>query len=154
MNFNSTDILTALQNGENPQNLANSFADALNAAIKLQKEEDEKKKKEEELQKEKEAERLYKNKVDTITPILSDFFDFCEEYYPDIWDNSIRDTIDPKELIKVMDEAQNEVLKIFPTIDFLTKLEPKKTKEIKETKKSEKIFEDPIEKFLKEFGLK
>lgn len=135
MNFNSNDILAALQNGENPQNLANSFADALNAAIKLQKEEDEKKKKEEELQKKKEAEKLYKNKVDTIAPILSDFFDFCEEYYPDIWDNSVRDTVDPKELIKVMDEAQNEVLKILPTAKFSN-------------------FEDPIDKFLKEFGLK
>lgn len=136
MNFNSNDILAALQNGENPQNLANSFADALNAAIKLQKEEAEKKKKEEELQKEKEAERLYKNKVDTIAPILNNFFDFCEEYYPDIWDNSVRDTVDPKELIKVMDEAQNEVLKILPSAKF------------------SKNFEDPIDKFLKEFGLK
>ena len=149
---NQNDIFTALQNGEDPQALANSFADALNAAIKQKTEADAKAA--EEAKAKQKAENARQEKLDFAASIIEDIMDFLEEFYPDVYDEDIREaaTSHPELLVNAFDQAEAEIKHMKPLFDELERL----TKALEDSDKDLKPTpaRNPIEDFLKMNGLK
>ena len=148
---NQNDIFTALQNGEDPQALANSFADALNAAIKQKTEADAKAA--EEAKAKQKAENARQEKLDFAASIIEDIMDFLEEFYPDVYDEDMRNaaTSHPEVLVDAFDNAEAEVKRMKPLFDELERL-AKALDDDKDLKPTPA--RNPIEDFLKMNGLK
>ena len=148
---NQNDIFTALQNGEDPQALANSFADALNAAIKQKAEADAKAA--EEAKAKQKAENARQEKLDFAASIIEDIMDFLEEFYPDVYDEDMRNaaTSHPEVLVDAFDNAEAEVKRMKPLFDELERL-AKALDDDKDLKPTPT--RNPIEDFLKMNGLK
>lgn len=151
--INQNDIFTALQNGEDPEVIANSFTDALNAAIKQKAEAD---KKAAEVAKAKQkAENVRQEKLDFAASIIEDIMDFLEEFYPDVYDEDMREaaTSHPELLVNAFDQAEAEVKRMKPMFDELERLisalDSDGDKDMKPTPRP-----NPIEDFLKMNGLK
>lgn len=150
---NQNDIFTALQNGEDPQALANSFADALNAAIKQKAEADAKAKAKQK------AENARQEKLDFAASIIEDIMDFLEEFYPDIYDEDLRNaaTEHPEMLVDAFDQAEAEVKRMKPLFSELERLisalDSDGDKDMKPTPIPTPV-RNPIEDFLKMNGLK
>ena len=148
--INQNDIFTALQNGEDPEVIANSFTDALNAAIKQKAEADA------EL-KAKKAESTRQEKLDFAASIIEDIMDFLEEFYPDVYDEDMREaaTSHPELLVNAFDQAEAEVKRMKPLFDELERL-AKALDEDKDLKPTSIPIptRNPIEDFLKMNGLK
>lgn len=153
--INQNDIFTALQNGEDPQVLANSFADALNAAIKQKAEADAKAA--EEAKAKQKAENARQEKLDFAASLIEDVMDFLEEFYPDIYDEDLREaaTSHPELLVNAFDQAEAEVKRMKPLFDELERL-AKALDEDKDLKPTSipTPMRNPIEDFLKMNGLK
>ena len=149
--INQNDIFTALQNGEDPQVIANSFADALNAAIKQKAEADAKAA--EEAKAKQKAENARQEKLDFAASIIEDIMDFLEEFYPDVYDEDMRNaaTSHPEVLVDAFDHAEAEVKRMKPLFDELERL-AKALDEDKDLKPTPA--RNPIEDFLKMNGLK
>ena len=149
--INQNDIFTALQNGEDPQVIANSFADALNAAIKQKTEADAKAA--EEAKAKQKAENARQEKLDFAASIIEDIMDFLEEFYPDVYDEDMRNaaTSHPEVLVDAFDHAEAEVKRMKPLFDELERL-AKALDEDKDLKPTPA--RNPIEDFLKMNGLK
>lgn len=151
--INQNDIFTALQNGEDPQVLANSFADALNAAIKQKAEADAKAA--EAAKAKQKAENARQEKLDFAASLIEDIMDFIEEFYPDIYDEDMREaaTSHPELLVDAFDHAEAEVKRMKPMFDELERLisalDSDGDKDMKPTPRP-----NPIEDFLKMNGLK
>lgn len=153
--YNQKDILAALQNGEDPQVLAQGFADALNAAIKEKSEADRKAAEAEAAQ---EAAKLVQaEKIEIAAGILNDVMDFMEEYYPEVYDAEMR-KVSAKDLIDAFDQARDEIVKMQPVLNDLDKLlkqieaahpEAKETKNVNKKMSSD----DSIKAFLRSNGL-
>lgn len=141
MEFNMNDILAALQSGQDPQDIANSFADQLNAAIRQKAESDKTAAEKDE-------------KVACFQEILDLFTAFIEDYYPEIYDEDTLKKFTAAELVDAMDEAYDEILKMAPAFDELERAlaELLAEKDTAKPKSKEKI--DPISAFLFENGLK
>ena len=156
---NQNDIFTALQNGEDPQTLANSFADALNAAIKQKAEADAKAA--EEAKAKQKAENVRQEKLDFAASLIEDIMDFLEEFYPDIYDEDMREaaTSHPEMLVDAFDHAEAEVKRMKPMFDELERLisaldnDGDSDKNLKPTPIPTPV-RNPIEDFLKMNGLK
>ena len=154
---NQNDIFTALQNGEDPQALANSFADALNAAIKQKAEADAKAA--EEAKVKQKAENARQEKLDFATGIIEDIMDFLEEFYPDIYDEDMRNAAvsHPELLVDAFDHTEAEVKRMKPMFDELDRLakalDSDDDKDMKPTPRPVRSA-NPIEDFLKMNGLK
>ena len=148
---NQNDIFTALQNGEDPQALANSFADALNAAIKQKAEADAKAA--EEAKAKQKAENVRQEKLASAARLIEDIMDFLEEFYPDIYDEDMRNvaTSHPEMLVDAFDNTEAEVKRMKPLFDELERL-AKALDEDKDLKPTPA--RNPIEDFLKMNGLK
>ena len=148
---NQNDIFTALQNGEDPQALANSFADALNAAIKQKAEADAKAA--EEAKAKQKAENARQEKLDFAASLIEDIMDFLEEFYPDVYDEDMRNaaTSHPEVLVDAFDNAEAEVKRMKPLFDELERL-AKALDDDKDLKPTPT--RNPIEDFLKMNGLK
>ena len=154
--INQNDIFTALQNGEDPQALANSFADALNAAIKQKAEADAKAA--EAAKAKQKAENARQEKLDFAASIIEDIMDFLEEFYPDVYDEDMREaaTSHPELLVNAFDQAEAEIKHMKPLFDELERL----TKALEDSDKNVKPTpipthaRNPIEDFLKMNGLK
>ena len=149
--INQNDIFTALQNGEDPQVIANSFADALNAAIKQKAEADAKAA--EEAKAKQKAENARQEKLDFAASLIEDIMDFLEEFYPDIYDEDMRNaaTSHPEVLVDAFDNAEAEVKRMKPLFDELERL-AKALDDDKDLKPTP--VRNPIEDFLKMNGLK
>ena len=149
--INQNDIFTALQNGEDPQVIANSFADALNAAIKQKTEADAKAA--EEAKAKQKAENARQEKLDFAASIIEDIMDFLEEFYPDVYDEDMRNaaTSHPEVLVDAFDNAEAEVKRMKPLFDELERL-AKALDDDKDLKPTPT--RNPIEDFLKMNGLK
>lgn len=141
MEFNMNDILAALQSGQDPQDIANSFADQLNAAIRQKAESDKTAAEKDE-------------KIACFQEILDLFTAFIEDYYPEIYDEDTLKKFTAAELVEGMDEAYDEILKMAPAFDELERAlaELLAEKDTAKPKAKEKI--DPIGAFLFENGLK
>ena len=152
---NQNDIFTALQNGEDPQALANSFADALNAAIKQKAEADAKAA--EEAKAKQKVENVRQEKLDFAASLIEDIMDFLEEFYPDVYDEDMREaaTSHPEVLVDAFDHAEAEVKRMKPLFDELERL-AKALDEDKDLKPTSipTPMRNPIEDFLKMNGLK
>ena len=154
---NQNDIFTALQNGEDPQVIANSFADALNAAIKQKAEADAKAA--EEAKAKQKAENARQEKLDFAASLIEDIMDFLEEFYPDIYDEDMREaaTSHPEMLVDAFDHAEAEVKRMKPMFDELERLisalDSDGDKDMKPTPRPVRSA-NPIEDFLKMNGLK
>ena len=154
---NQNDIFTALQNGEDPQVIANSFADALNAAIKQKAEADAKAA--EEAKAKQKAENARQEKLDFAAGIIEDIMDFLEEFYPDVYDEDMREaaTSHPELLVDAFDHAEAEVKRMKPMFDELERLisalDSDGDKDMKPTPRPVRSA-NPIEDFLKMNGLK
>ena len=152
--INQNDIFTALQNGEDPEAIANSFTDALNAAIKQKAEADA------EL-KAKKAENARQEKLDFAASLIEDIMDFLEEFYPDIYDEDMRNaaTEHPEMLVDAFDQAEAEVKRMKPLFNELERLisaldnDSDGDKNVKPTSIPTPA-RNPIEDFLKMNGLK
>ena len=155
--INQNDIFTALQNGEDPQVLANSFADALNAAIKQKAEADAKAA--EEAKAKQKAENARQEKLDFAAGIIEDIMDFLEEFYPDIYDEDMREAAvsHPELLVNAFDQAEAEIKHMKPLFDELERLakalDSDGDKDMKPTPRPVRSL-NPIEDFLKMNGLK
>ena len=155
--INQNDIFTALQNGEDPQVIANSFADALNAAIKQKTEADAKAA--EEAKAKQKAENARQEKLDFAASLIEDIMDFLEEFYPDIYDEDMREAANshPEFLVNAFDQAEAEVKRMKPLFNELERLisalDSDGDKDMKPTPRPVRSA-NPIEDFLKMNGLK
>ena len=155
--INQNDIFTALQNGEDPEVIANSFTDALNAAIKQKAEADTKAA--EEAKAKQKAENARQEKLDFAASLIEDIMDFLEEFYPDIYDEDMREaaTSHPEMLVDAFDHAEAEVKRMKPMFDELDRLisalDSDGDKDMKPTPRPARSA-NPIEDFLKMNGLK
>lgn len=145
MEFNMNDILTALQGGQDPQDIANSFANQLNAAIR-QKAEDDK----------AATDKSYK--IERVGKVLDAALDLLEDFYPDLYTAEMRDAFTAEDLVEAMDEAYAEIQRMSPVLnalgDLLKELE-KEDAAKPDTKVNDKVFSaNPIDMFLKQNGLK
>ena len=146
--FNTDELTAALQNGANPDEIAKSFTDALNTAIKAQKEAEEKSAKKNKIR----AER-----VEALQGIIDAIEDFVEDFYPDMYDAEVFENFDVEELDKVVLEAYEDVKRMVPLFDSLKDLEKHlkmgdnitKTVAIKKTKSTDQAIAD----FLRRSGL-
>ena len=150
--INQNDIFTALQNGEDPEVIANSFADALNTAIKQKAEADAKAA--EAAKAKQKAENARQEKLDFAASIIEDIMDFLEEFYPDVYDEDMREaaTSHPEMLVDAFDHAEAEIKRMKPLFDELERL----TNALEDSDKDLKPTHarNPIEDFLKMNGLK
>ena len=146
--FNTDELTAALQNGANPDEIAKSFTDALNTAIKAQKEAEEKAAKKNKIR----AER-----VEALQGIVDAIENFVEDFYPDMYDAKVFESFDIEELDKVVLESYQEVKRMAPLFDSLKDLEKQlkmsenvtKTVAIKKTKSTDQAIAD----FLRKSGL-
>ena len=155
--INQNDIFTALQNGEDPEVIANSFTDALNAAIKQKAEADAKAA--EAAKAKQKAENARQEKLDFAASIIEDIMDFLEEFYPGIYDEDMREAAasHPEMLVDAFDHAEAEVKRMKPMFDELERLisalDSDGDKDMKPTPRPARSA-NPIEDFLKMNGLK
>lgn len=145
--FNTDELTAALQNGANPDEIAKSFTDALNTAIKAQKEAEEKAAKN----------KARAERVEALQGIIDAIEDFVADFYPDMYDAKVFESFDAEELDKVVLEAYDEVKRMAPLFDSLKDLEKQlkmtdnvtKTVAIKKTKSTDQAIAD----FLRKSGL-
>ena len=145
---NQNDILAALQNGEDPQAIANKFADALNAAIKQKADAD--------AEKERQA-KVAANKEAYAGRILEAMFDMMEDCYPDEYDPEMRKVIKASAVAEAMDSTMKDFRRIHGAFKSLEALvnsleEEHATPRTRVTVKEKNI--DPLDAFLKANGLK
>ena len=146
--FNTDELTAALQNGANPDEIAKSFTDALNTAIKAQKEAEEKAAK---------KNKIHAERVEALQGIIDAIEDFVEDFYPDMHDAKMFEDFDVEELDKVVAEAYDEVKRMAPLFDSLKDLEKHlkmadnidRTVTIKKTKSTDQAIAD----FLRKSGL-
>ena len=135
------EILKMLQEGADAGELAQQFADALNAAIA-----------------EKNAEDAKKNaqatqKVAKMQAIINETFDFIDEYYPDMKvPKEVREEITAEVVIDAMDQAADEIKQLVSLTKTL-KNDPFFQKVMEDKPARNKISRDPIADFLKANGL-
>ena len=142
--YDVNDILARLQNGENADEIAQEFADALNGAIQKRNEE-------------KAAADRKADKVATLTCILDDIIEFVEEFYPElIVDEDIEVTPeDVENIIEVLDVYAPKFKELNAALAHLEPLpsKPSTPSPKKAIPVSFTIDTDPINTFLKQHGL-
>ena len=135
------EILKMLQEGADAGELAQQFADALNAAIA-----------------EKNAADAKKNaqatqKVAKMQAIINETFDFIDEYYPDMKvPKEVREEVTAEAVIDAMDQAAEEIKQLVSLTKTL-KNDPIFQKVMEDKPARNKISRDPIADFLKANGL-
>lgn len=93
--FSTENILNMLQSGQDADAIAAQFASALNQALAQQK-----------------AQGQYAEKIEFMEGIIDDLFDFIEEFYPDMDVTEARNEIDAEEIVKGLDDAYREVVRL------------------------------------------
>ena len=103
------------------------------------------------------AENVRQEKLDFAASIIEDIMDFLEEFYPDVYDEDMREaaTSHPELLVNAFDQAEAEVKRMKPLFDELERL-AKALDEDKDLKPTPTLtsVRNPIEDFLKMNGLK
>lgn len=122
--INQNDILAALQNGQDPQDIAQAFTSALNGAIKAHAED-------------QKQTKLTAQKLEDAGNLLTAANDFLHTYYPDIVEHiDLSDVLSAQDFVDICDEA-------YKATTALTAA----------TTKASKTSADPILSFLAENGL-
>lgn len=150
--YTKEEILEMLQNGQEAEDLAQSFIDSLNAAIKQKEELDKAAAKAE-----KEKMNIKNDKIQIVQGILDVVFGFIEEYYPKVYSEKIYEELVATDVVDAMDEAYNEICNFTNALDDFIEIldksaEKNNIKETKKLKEKDTIIDilDPIERFLKE----
>lgn len=160
--YTKEEILEMLQNGQEAEDLAQGFIDALNAAIKQKEEIDKAAEKAK-----KEKMKCRSEKILIMEDILNMIFVFIKTYYPEVYNETIYDELTATDVVDAMDEAYEEICNFTNALDEFAKIleikpEEKnvkcKPKEVKKPIKAEDFTTisdvlDPIEKFLAENNL-
>ena len=160
--YTKEEILDMLQNGQEAEELAQGFIDALNAAIKQK----------EELDKaaaiaEKEKKLIRQEKEEIVAGILDVIFGYIEEYYPKVYSEGIYEQLTAPDVVDAMDEAYEEICNFTNALDDFAKIleikpeeknvkcKPKEAKKPIKTEDFTNISDilDPIEKFLADYDL-
>lgn len=150
--YTKEEILEMLQNGQEAEDLAQSFIDALNGAIEQKKELDDAAAKAE-----REKMRIRSDKISIMDEMLKTIFEYIKRYYPKVYSENIYEEITATDVVDAMDEAYAEICKFTNTLDdFLKILEANPEEKNVKTEHKEvnfpdfEEFLDPIEKFLRE----
>ena len=153
--YNVNDILARIQKGESPEDIANEFAAAVNAAIDLDKKE-----KEAAAQKAKEEAAAKEAKLNGyIVDMTTAMTNYIKLANPEVAEfMTDEDFVDPTEIRKMLDQSINAALAMVALADAmknktapaakLTSI-PAKPASIKASMTAD----DAIEQFLKNFGL-
>lgn len=163
--INDKELFEALMNGADPEKMANDFATMLNAAIEQKRVAEAKAKAEAEAKARAEAERKAKTvqKVEDTKHMLAMVNAYLSQYYPALQFNELT----AEQFVDVLDGVDKEIRPLVQAIEsWKTEVEkPSVRIEMKtggdNTKKycdkndncKCKRAEDPIERFLREFGL-
>lgn len=158
--YTKEEILEMLQNGQEAEDLAQSFVDALNAALIQKQELDDAAAKAE-----KEKMRTRSEKILIMEDILNMAFVFIQTYYPKVYSEAFRDELTATDVVDAMDKAYDEICGFTNALDDFMKIleadpveknEKPKVKKAKEKNKNIDYFDliDPIEQFLEENHLK
>ena len=115
--FNQKDLYAALQNGTNPEQIAQQFADALNGAIAQQNKE----KVEAEVAKKAEAARA-QARIAAINSILDSVQEFIKEFYPDMYNPEMLSELDAAELDKAIEQAYKETIAMMGPLQEIMKM--------------------------------
>lgn len=101
--INQNDILAALQNGQDPQDIAQAFTDALNDAIKAHAED-------------QKQTKLTAQKLEDAGNLLTAANDFLHTYYPDIVEHiDLSDVLSAQDFVDICDEAYKATTKASKT---------------------------------------
>lgn len=135
--FDKKEILARLANGEDAQAIANELADTLNSAIAEHMDAQEKKKEN-------------SVKANAVGAIMTSILDFLEKYYPDIYDEDLRD-FDNNDLLEMVEAAVEETRKLSKAMKGLDQLLSDIERVNNSECKCEKKSMDPIEEFLAKY---
>lgn len=133
MKYTTEDIMKMMAAGQTPEQIAQEFTDALNAAISKSKED-----------------TVKKERVAAIQSIGDQILAFVQKYYPKMYDESLRKQFDAADLDKVIEDAYNEVNQMQSVMDkfFAGSVKSKPT-----CAKTMRDSDDAIKSFLKRYGL-
>ena len=151
---NSKDILTRLQNGEKPEDIANELVSALNDAAKAYNEEIAAKEAEKEAKAKREA-----DKIADMQDIIDLLHDFCIKYYCDNSEDidaviEAFNELTAENVIAIIEEAGAAVLDIEKNLKDIEKmLGVFNAAPVKTVKVSKKDADAVINSFLKSIGL-
>lgn len=150
--YNMETILAQLQNGQDPEAIAQQFADVLNAAIQKQNE--------------LEMSNTHAAKVTALMDIIGAVIDFINDFYPEVGlaDSDLEITEeDVSDLVNELDEAMPQIVELMNAVSALDELLDKKAaKQVTPVKvkpvsnatlKNDVNFNDSIAQFLKQNGL-
>lgn len=137
--LDKNEVLARLQNGEDPQKLAEAIANSLNEAIvEYEKTEQEKR---------IEAAKA-QQKINDAQKVMNITLDFLEAYYPQLVNDTIREEVTGEVLIHLIDESVKEINQVNQEIEKLKEVANNWHFQVKDPKAPAK---DPIEEFLAEF---
>lgn len=135
--YDKNEILVRLQNGEDPQDIANEIADLLNAAVA-------------EYSEAEEAKKLQAEKVNAADLVVEHGKAFLKIYYPDLYVSDF-ETATGKDLVKFVDDMLQEYYNFKSSIKnfdrLIADLEKLNVKP-KESKAKPKAKKDPVAEFL------
>jgi len=137
--LDKNEVLTRLQNGEDPQKLAETIANSLNEAI-MQYEQKEK-------QKRLEAAKA-RQKANDAQKVIDVTLGFLETYYPQLVNDTVKEEVTGDVLIQLIDESVEEINKLNYEVEKLKAAAQNWNFQIKDPKTTS---EDPIEEFLAKF---
>lgn len=133
MKYTTEDIMKMMATGKTPEQIAQEFTDALNAAISKSKED-----------------TVKKERVAAIQSIADQILDFVQKFYPDMYDEKLRKSFNAAELDQVIADAYNEVNQMHGVMEkfFAGSFKSKPT-----CVKTMMNSDDAIKSFLKKYGL-
>ena len=106
--FDMNDILARLQNGETAEAIADSFTNALNAAVQ-------------EDAKAKAAEQNQAKKLEDAQHMVDTVLDFIDKWYPELGTETVE--VDAAEIIDAIDQMIGELKPMFKLLEKLQKIE-------------------------------
>lgn len=134
MMMNMEQIMELMNQGMTADEIAKSFTENLNAAVKKQEE----------------TKNMTKQKIADAEDVLNVVLAFGEKYYPEIFKPDFRKAIDVTKLIDVMDQARDETVRMIPHMEALKEKLERLHPEMK-VKMAKPVPRgiDPIAEFLK-----
>lgn len=136
--YDKNEILVRLQNGEDPQDIANEIADLLNAAVAEHAEAEEAKKRQAAIKAEK---------INAANLVVEHSRAFMKTYYPDLYVAEF-ETATGEDLIKFIDDMLEEYKKFKSSMKNLDQLIADIEKLNATPKPKAKAKRDPVEDFL------
>lgn len=109
--MNKLDLMEMMKNGMSAGDLADAFTKELNAAVAEMRAQEEAKKKAEAA--------LAQKKTERAGELATVIFNFLEDYYPDLYEPRMREVIDAKAVIEILNESARKVREVAPLMEAL-----------------------------------